>query len=195
MSYGLMITTIAHLPKRTEEVNLNTDNEWDFTPVSRQVDRFINNVHLDEYSATNSIPYSKNVIYCIPFLAEELKKTAPMKKLVERRLKIGSEREEIKNQWKDRAINTKTKTCYSCKSKIEVLPRNGSSCPNCKAENYLLTQGDRNKLEKLIQKGVALSEQFDILEQQQLKKTLSKKPKLNYLVGGWIHESELPRNY
>ncbi|MFS1430383.1 hypothetical protein LMH73_025515, partial [Vibrio splendidus] len=109
---------------------------------------------------------------------------------------------ELKAEWRIKALAVKVKSCPSCKSKIaqnhEAIERNTHTkemhCPNCRCQNYLLTQGSRTKIEKNKEAIDKLHQDYALLKEKEVEKAVKKKATLNYIVGGWLHECDVPED-
>lgn len=203
MSSGLMVVILDKEPRINESINLNADNEFDNSDINYCIDTKSKIVVADEYDAIHSLPSETETIGCVAFLANAIKQTAKMKKNSDKITALNNQNKELMKEWKERSLNVNQKTCYSCNSKITQNHNKTKQsrhefcvCPNCGAKDYLLTKASRTKIEKNEVKIRILLETSKELENVELQKELKKKNvKLKYAVGGWIHESELPRNY
>lgn len=201
MSFGLLTVTQDNKPRFGAFVNLNVDSERDPTAIERRVDKFFHKVEADECTAVECIPDSKDVIYCIPYLKDGIKDTAKMRKMLERINTQGQKIRVVRDEWKEREKASKTKTCYACKSKIalpmQVPQHNKSFCPSCKASDFLLTKASRTKIETAQKKIAELTVQYNEHKEVELDKAIAflRADDVKFLIGGWVHESELPRDY
>lgn len=201
MGKQLLLTSTDKQIQRGSMVNLNENNQNSFEIVNRTVDVVKQEVSSDIYQA--QIPFNDldNYIICaVPYLANPIKETAAMKKLKLKKTQLEKDVSLLESEWRSRALSLKTKTCYSCNSKImqnhETIKnthRSFSSCPSCSASNYLLTQGARNKINKLKDKQLQTIMSIKLIVETEVQKALTKKStKIHYLVGGWLHESDIP---
>lgn len=198
MGWVLLSTLVKEKPFIGKTIRINDYTDDDSRAVERKIDLILSKIYADGYEAEFEID-GKDEVYAIPFLAEEIKNTAKMKKIEESRLKIKEKSRLLMSEWKERALVISKKTCYSCASKIsqnhekvKLSRYTYSDCPNCKAKNYLLTKASRLKIEKNKIKEKELLEDFTVLKEIEIEKKIKDpKTKIHYIVGAWVHESEL----
>lgn len=203
MSWGLMCTTVDKKPSIGQFVNINTDNEYDSTPKKVKVNRCTSIVHADYHEAEAAIPDTKDVIYAIPFLGSEIERSPKLISNQQKKFELFKKIETLINESKPRALKIKSKTCFSCGSKIlqnharieQQQPWQVADCPCCGGRNYLLTATARKQIAAMNQKIDHLNKEDEKLRGEIVRNMVKKGAKVAYLVGGWIHESELPRGY
>lgn len=200
MSSGLLYCTTNTKPKIGQVLNINTDYE----PLKRGVETINSKtIFKNLYEATDNLPERTDCIGAVCFLADDIKQTAKMKNILERIRYFDNEIITLQKEWKERSLNVNQKKCYNCGSKIvqnhnqtKISRNTHCCCPNCNASDYILTQGSRNKIQKMKDKIQDYKIQYFELEEKAFEKELKKKkPNLQWVVGGWIHESELPQDY
>ena len=197
MSFVLVYSEYDHRPQIGESVNINRDDEYG-RALYQKVNRHFPTVFADASEAGCEMPDPKHVIYTVPFLADGVKNTSKMNTIHKKMVANGDKSATLRAKWKERALSVKTKSCYHCGSKINqdhAAVNSGrvyhGQCPSCNADDYLLTQSDRNKIIMLREKNQTLRDEFKALEKEQIQKLVKKNAKIHYLVGGWVHECDV----
>jgi len=203
MSSGLMVVTLNKEPCIGESINLNADNEEDNSYINFSLQSKSQIIFPNKEIAVDNLPQEDHEIGCVAFVSDPLKVTSKMKKIHDKLTELETNKSALKIKWKENSLNVNQKTCYNCKSKIvqsHNKTKNSSlksvPCPSCKATDYLLTKSDRTKIENCDIKFKKLISDLRDLEEIDFQKRLkSKNLKLKYVVGGWVHQSDLPINY
>lgn len=203
MPFELLTAITDQKPKIGQFFNLNndlnTDSEIHVEPRRLRVTTMITTkIFKNLEEAQKNSTKEQYRVSAVPFLAEDIQKTAKMSNILERIRYLGVQIKDIQKIWKSISLKTEQKKCYDCNSKVtqfhdKVIESQDSSCscPVCGAADYLLTKKTRNQIESLKNQIQNYKNEYKDAEQISFEKQVQNNPDIEWLISSLTHRREM----